>query len=361
MTGTMREDFEAALESSGIELEDENALQETAQEVLTDDVPEEEELSPIEGGETEDTEKSPSQDQPDVAVSDEASPTDKVAPKADESERSETDSIKAPVNWGPKERESWSKIPRPLQDKIVAREKEMADAMQGTADARKTHGAINQLAQAYAPILAAEGAATPMAAIQSMFQTVAQLRMGSPADKAGQIAQMIKHYGVDIGTLDSMLVGESPQQNPNAQLESLIDQRMAPINNVMEQLSQQQLQFQQNQQQQATQAVVDFGQNAEFLADVRNDMADLIDLAAKHGRELSMQEAYDRACALNPDVSAVIEERARAEKLLGDKTTLANKRKAASSLNGQQQGDGGSRAGMSMRDTIADAWDNAGS
>jgi hypothetical protein len=90
-------------------------------------------------------------------------------------------------------------------------------------------------------------------------------------------------------------------------------------------------------------------------------MADLIDMAAKRGRDLPIQEAYDKACALNPEISSVITERARVETLLGNKTTLANKRNAASGLNGQQLGEGGGRAGMSMRDTLADAWDSAGS
>lgn len=356
---TMREDFEAAIGESGLETEDENALQETAQEVIVDEAVEEE-SSLAEGEVPADIDAPASETLPDETVSEEASSDTTVAAKDEESEKAPNDSLKAPVDWGPKERESWSKIPRPLQNKIVAREKEMAEAMQGTSEARKTHQALNNLAQSYAPILAAEGAATPMAAIQSMFQTVAQLRMGSPTDKAGQIAQMIKHYGVDIGTLDSLLVGEQPQNNPNAQIEQLLEQRLAPINNLVQQAQQQQQMARQQTQQQATNEVIEFSKSNEFLADVRNDMADLIDLAAKHGRTLTMQEAYDRACALNPDVSAVIEERKRAESLLSNKQSLANKRSAASALNGQPVGGGGSRAGMSMRDTIADAWDNAG-
>ena len=40
------------------------------------------------------------------------------------------DSIKAPVDWGPKDREAWSSIPRHLQDKVMQREKDMAAMMQ---------------------------------------------------------------------------------------------------------------------------------------------------------------------------------------------------------------------------------------
>ena len=53
------------------------------------------------------------------------------------------DSIKPPMDWGPKEREDWSKIPRHLQDKVMKRERDMADMMQNTAVARRTREQFN--------------------------------------------------------------------------------------------------------------------------------------------------------------------------------------------------------------------------
>jgi hypothetical protein len=350
----MREDFEAAIESEGLESEDKNALQETQQVVEEYQVPSEESPDQAQG-------KDPSEAVDEPTTEDKPDTNDKIGQKETVAEKADdNNSIKAPVDWSPKQRESWSKIPRPIQDKIVAREQEMAQAMQGTGEARKTHDQFSQLAQAYAPIIASEGASSPMQAVEGMFKAVAHLRMGSPADKAQQIAGMIKHYGVDIQTLDDVLVGQTPQARPNAEMEQMLDQRMAPINQVMQQLSQMQANKQQQTQQAAVGSVQEFSKNAEFLGDVRMDMADLIDMAAKQGRTLTLQDAYDRACTLNPEISNVLDQRKEKERIMGSNSSIANKRNAASTLNGRQSGGGGAMNGLSLRDTIASAWDDAG-
>lgn len=355
---SMREDFEAAIDGSGLETEDENALQETQQIVEQDEA---EPLS-AEGEGAYHPETSP-EEELNSSPSD-AEQKDNIADKEAKGEQkaedNTQDSVKAPLDWSPKQRESWSKVPRPIQDKIIAREQEAAQAMAGTADARKTHDRFSQLANSYAPVLAAEGVNTPMEAVEGLFKTAANLRMGTPETKARQIAQMIKHYGVDVQALDSVLVGEAPQQNQNAQFEQMIDQRMAPINQVFEQLTQMQQNKQQQVQQQANHSVEDFGAKAEFLNDVRMDMADLIDMAAKQGRQLSLQDAYDRACTLNPEISKVLEDRKNQERILGSNSTMSAKRNAASGLNGRMTGGGGSASNVSIRDAIANAWDEAG-
>ena len=349
--GTMRDDFEDALESTGAD------LSETEQEIITSDVQDIEEEDPQETGE-QDIAAAQENDEPKA----EAKPTDKPEQKADGKgqveDKTDQNSMKAPVDWSPSEREQWSKIPRNLQDKIVGREKEMATQMAGTAQARQTHDYMTQLGQSYASVLAAEGAQSPMHAVKGLFDTVASLRMGTPQDKATEMGRLIKHYGIDIGALDSVLSGQQPEYNPNQQIEQMIDQRMAPINQLMQQQEQQKTQMLEQKQQEANQNVQTFSESAEFLGDVRMDMADLIDMAAKQGRPLSLQQAYDRACTLNPEISKVLDERKRQESMMGNRQTLSDKRNAASSLNGRQIGvpSGGM---VSMRDTIADAWDDA--
>lgn len=352
----MRADFEAAIEASGVESEDENALQETPQEV---------EMLDTTGDESSDDSPPTIKEetvshQNEEGAEQEPTITEAKGEKEEKPVTNDHDSIKAPLDWSPKQRESWSKIPRPIQDKIVAREQEMAQTIAGTAEARKTADRFSQLASSYAPVLAAEGVNTPMEAVEGLFKTAANLRMGSPEQKAQQIAQMIKHYGVDIQALDNVLVGQPVQKAPNADFEQLINQKLAPINQVFEQLTALQQQKAQQSQQTANQSVVEFGQKAEFLNDVRNDMADLIDMAAKQGRNLTLQEAYDRACALNPEIAQVIEERKREEQILGGRSQIAAKRNAASTLNGKMSGSGGGTSNLSLRDTIASAWDEAG-
>lgn len=356
---TMREDFEAAIETSGLEAEDENALQETEQVVdQADDVP-----LDAAGDDAHHPETSPEVEELSSSPADAEQKTNiKDADEKSEQKTAdnEQDSIKAPLDWSPKQRESWSKVPRAIQDKVIAREQEMAQAMQGTAEARKTHDHLARLGQSFAPVIGAEGFNSPMEAVEGFFNTVAELRMGSPAQKATKIAQLIQHYGVDIQALDSVLVGQAPKSSPNAEMEQLIDQRMAPINQVMQQLGTMQQNKQQATQQNANASVQAFGEKAEFLNDVRMDMADLIDMAAKQGRELTLEQAYDRACALNPEVSQILETRKKEERILGSSNSIAAKRNAASGLNGRMTGGTGAPSSQSLRDTISNAWDEAG-
>jgi hypothetical protein len=348
--GTMRDDLDAAVEETGVD------LNETEQEIITSDVQDD----------TFQEENTSQESQPNNEAAEvvddktiETAATDTKTETAEKvTDNKASDSMKAPVDWSPQEREQWSKIPRNLQEKITGREKEMATQMAGTAQARQTHDYMQQLGQSYASVLAAEGAQSPLHAVKGLFDTVASLRMGTPQDKATKMAQMIQHYGIDIGALDSVLAGQAPEVNPNQQMEQMIDQRMAPVNQMLEQQKQQQQHMLQAKQTEANQSVQTFSQQAEFLGDVRMDMADLIDMAAKQGRTLTLQQAYDRACNLNPEISKVMDERKRQESMMGNRQVLGNKRLASSSLNGRQIGTP-SPDNVSMRDAIAGAWDDA--
>lgn len=337
---TMRDALNAAVEE--VESIDGDPIDEPLPDEPGDSEPEE----PSEEPEPREPSEEPAPEEP-----------DKLQAKADK-QRGPKDSIKAPVDWGPKDRELWSKIPRNLQEKIVSREKEMADVMANTQQARQTHDWIQSLAQSYAPVMAAEGVANPLEAIQGLFKTVASLRMGTPQDKAAQMANLIKHYGIDIQALDSVLAGQAPSASPNSQLESLIEQKMQPVNQLMQQMGQYQEHQKQQVQHSAQGQIQEFAKDHEFLNDVRNDMADLIDMAAKQGRNLSLQEAYDRAIALNPEISQIIDQRKKQEALLGNNQNLAAKHNAASSLAGKRSGIAAGEP-MNLRESIQSAWDDA--
>jgi hypothetical protein len=269
------------------------------------------------------------------------------------------DSIKAPIDWGAKEREDWSKIPRHLQEKVMSREKEISTMLQSTAEARKTHEQFTQLADRYGAVLAGVAGNSPMETANNLFSTVANLRVGSPIQKAQIIANMIKQFDVDVNTLDSTLVGAAPPQEIQqaSHIERILAERLAPFEALMGQ--QRALENQQKQQraEAAQDEVINFSQQAEFLNDVRLDMADLLDMAAARGVNMTMQEAYDKCCALNPQISTVLAERKKREQLMGGRDTMAAKRAAASSIVGRKIGGGGQLEGSSIRDTIAAAWD----
>ena len=265
---------------------------------------------------------------------------------------------KVPASWSAKARETWGKLPADAQAEIVKRESEINRVLQESASARRTLGELNAVMQPHVQRMMASGVQSPIQAIGQLLATEQQLSGGDVATKAHTIAQLINRFGVDINTLDQILSNSPSHSHPtpqNPNIDQMLNERLAPFQNFMQQ-QQQYMQFEQSRkQQEANQSVQTFAQNAEFLSDVRLDMADLMDLAASRGKEMSLQEAYDKACAMNPDVSAILAQRQKQAQLVSANQAAAAKRNASVSLTGQQNGSA-KTTGDSLRDAIANAW-----
>jgi hypothetical protein len=341
MTDTMREAFEEAFDKAEQDAE-KNAPEPV--EPLPEPV---EKTEPVETRQedTHETEKH----------TDEAAPTDikESAP----SEKATAPSDKAPASWSPSAREAWGKLPKEAQAQIIKREKEVSDVLaQGSAARQVTHE-LNTLLAPHKERMIASGVQNPMQMIGNMLDAERRLSQGDQHARASTIANLIKGYGVDINVLDSLLAAEPAQQNPNSEIERMIEQRMAPVTQLLQQQQYYAQQQKMHGEQQAVQAVTQFGSQAEFINDVRMDMADLLDMAASRGQVLSLEDAYKKACAIHPEVSKVMSERERQQQIMGTQNTLSHKRNAAVSITGNQRG-GTVQAANNLRDQIAQAWDN---
>lgn len=94
--------------------------------------------------------------------------------------------------------------------------------------------------------------------------------------------------------------------------------------------------FQQQQQQAEVQRlrseVEKFSESHEFFGDVREEMADIIEVAKRRGLSISYEDAYSRACALHPEISPVLEQRKAAERAKATKASTQQSRLASSSV-----------------------------
>lgn len=266
---------------------------------------------------------------------------------------------KAPASWSPGNRESWSKLPPNVKQQVMKREREVNVALQGSAEARKMVGRLNETLMPYRDGLINAGINDPMQAVGQALYHESILRTGSLDQKAQMIANLIKNYNVDIAALDGMLAGQGAQpSNPNAQLEAMIDQRMGPVNQFLQMQQQQYQQAAYQEQAQASQAVDEFSQSAEFINDVRNDMADMMDAAAARGQQMTLQEAYTKACAIHPEISQILAQRQQQQQIMGTNNATAQKKAAASSITGGRAGGGEGGGDLSLRDQIAEAWNS---
>jgi hypothetical protein len=206
--------------------------------------------------------------------------------------------------------------------------------LQDTAEARKFTEQLQSVIRPYEAFIKAENS-NPVAAIDNLMATAARLRTGTAPELAQLVAGMVKQFGVGrfgnsfIEQLDSALAGEVPKSDPQqAQVQQLLQQQLAPVQQFMSQFQQAQLAQQQQVQQAAMKEVNDFIAKAEFGDDVREEMADIMELSQRRGREITLQDAYKQACLVNPRVRAALEARAKsrsAQQLQG----AAQKAKAA--------------------------------
>lgn len=270
---------------------------------------------------------------------------------------------KAPASWSAKAREAWGKLPAEAQAEVMKREREVNKVLQETAGARNVVTQLNSVLAPYKDGMIASGMHNPMEAIGTMLATESRLRAGSAQEKAYTVANLIKNYGVNIQELDNILSGQgyanAPSVNTDPRIEQLIEQRMAPVNQFLQMQKQQQYQQQQYEQQQAAQTVSTFAERAEFINEVRMDMADLLDMAAARGQPMSIEDAYKKACAIHPEVSSIMAQREKERAMMGNQSEIMRKKTAASSINGLQRSPQTSKNNESLRSTIANIWDES--
>lgn len=247
---------------------------------------------------------------------------------------------RAPASWRPDIREHWGSLPEPVRAEIQRRETEVARTLQETAEARKTAEAVMKTIEPYQAFIKAENS-NPLQAIDNLMGTAARLRTGTAPELAQLVAGIVNQFGTGrfgngfIEMLDSALAGQTPRQDPQqVAIEQVLNQRLAPMQNMLTQFQQAQLQ----QQQQATQAaqteVSTFLERAEFGEDVREDMADIIEAAQRRGQNITLQDAYKKACLMNDNVRSVISQRAKARGAQQTTTAAQKARSAAVQVSG---------------------------
>lgn len=335
---SLREDMEAAIS----EVEEADETIEVANVEETPEVKVEKAES-LENGDTPPAEKT-------AKISTEGEPGADGTPPAVE--------VKAPQSWSPKLREDFAKLPANIQAQINKREAEMSTFQNDGAESRKFGDRISQTLQPYQAVMTAQGFNDPVEAVKGLMDTAAMLQMGTEDQKAQRLAELVQHYGIDIQKLDNALVG-NPQSTPEqTQLEQMLERKLAPMQDFMSSVQTNQQQSQQQVQTNAQNDIAQFEQKAEFISDVRMDMADLMDMARNRNEPMTLQQAYDKACAINPEISAVIKQRADDDLIKGNALTTRNKRYAASSIKGNQVGVGGAPEADTIEGALNQAWDD---
>jgi hypothetical protein len=176
------------------------------------------------------------------------------------------------------------------------------------------------------------------------MRNTAMLATGPAQTRAQIVAGIIRTYGVDIPTLDAIRSGQqaAPVEQQQYQPQVMRDPRLDDL-----------LQQAERRTQQKAMEQLSALQGEEFFEDVRQDMADILEVASRRGFQFSAQEAYNRAILLHPEVSKVVEQRRAAANQGSTQRAMA----AASSIRGQPTAGPSAPSGGTLKDDLEAAWD----
>tara|TARA_R110000744_G_scaffold30368_2_gene71956 strand:+ start:3140 stop:4225 length:1086 start_codon:yes stop_codon:yes gene_type:complete len=275
--------------------------------------------------------------QPELELNAKTEPTEAIRPGPKSGPKKQE---KAPVSWRPDVREHWAKLPDSVKSEVQRREREVQQTLKESSSARKYAEAVNKVIEPYQVFIKAENS-NPLQAIDNVMATAAKLRTGTAPEIAQLVSGIVKQFGVGrfgqdfISQLDGALVGEIPQNHDqNTQLQQAIQQQLQPVQNFMNEFQQAKQSQTQQVRMEAQGEVQNFIEKAEFSEDVREEMADLMEVADRRGRDLSLQDAYRQACLSNPRVRDVLQKRQKSKGAQQSTGVAQRARAAAVSVSG---------------------------
>ena len=217
---------------------------------------------------------------------------------------------RAPASWKKEAKGEWAALPLQARQEIHRREMEVQRVLNETAPIRQEIQQFKEVVSPYMARIQSLGA-TPIQAVSHLLQADYSLATGTPQQKAQFIDKLLQDYNVDIAELDAAIsrrLGGQPQQqsqgfDPN-QISQLVQQQ---LQQALAPIYQQRQQQEQQIVQQAAMTIEQMSLDPKYphFEAVREDMADLMELNSRRGIYISVEQAYNKAVGMNPELSAM--------------------------------------------------------
>lgn len=249
---------------------------------------------------------------------------------------------RAPSSWKPAAQEAFLKADRgepltPEEIKMLTAEAERRESdFHKGVEQFKSHSerarAYDAAIEPYRNHLQSLGVDAPTA-ISALMRADYTLRTADPATKAQYFQQLAQQYGIDLGQVQQM-----PQVDPNTQY------LMSQLNQLRQQQEVWQNQIQRQEQERAMSELQAFATTDKpHFEEVKGDMADLLE----SGKAKTLDEAYDKAVWMRPDIrqSLLDQQRAEAQKKALEQAQAQRARTAAVSVKGSSPASSGVQPG----------------
>lgn len=212
---------------------------------------------------------------------------------------------RAPQSWKGEAKKLWEQLPLNVRQEVARRERDVSKVMNESAQARQQVSQIQEVLAPHMDRINAVHNGNPLSAINNLLVVERQLFNGTAQAKAELIARMVRQFNIDIRALDSALAGEPlpVEVVQQSNIERLLEQRLAPIQQFVQSQQQREQQARAQQEQQVTQTVEQMAQDPQYpyFNEVRDLMADIVEINARKGVYVSLPEAYNKAVRMNDD------------------------------------------------------------
>jgi hypothetical protein len=229
----------------------------------------------------------------------------RFAPKAEEPPQEAEPPVwrRPPASWRKDFHEVWQKADPKMQEYAWQREEQMRAGVEPLLAKAQFADTMQQAIEPYLPTIQGMGL-TPEKAVSALMQADYTLRTAPPQQKMQLFAQLAQSYGINLGAM-----GANPQAAPQNSVDPLVWQLQNELNNVRGEVMgwKQQQEMQQNQQ--LLGEINQFSLKADHFEEVRPTMIQLL----QSGMAETLEQAYDKAIRLNPDLFEQVSKAQQAE------------------------------------------------
>lgn len=251
-----------------------------------------------------------------------------------------------PQSWRKEMQAEWAKLPPAVREEVHRREQNFLDGIKQYREPAAFGQAIGAELLPHVELFR-QLQTTPQEVVRDLMQTWSGLVRGSAHERANLLRQVAQQFGIDAASLSAPATGAASSATPASADLTPLSQEVAAIKARLEAEAQERARIE---AEQATHEIERFGSDPkrEHFAAVRQTMSQLL----LSGQATTLEDAYDKATWLVPDVRAKLLAAQDAERKRRDAEVAAAARKAAAT-NVQRRGTPpvAPKAG-SMEDTI---------
>ena len=208
-----------------------------------------------------------------------------------------------PASWKKDFHEVWQKADPKMQEYAWQREEQMRAGVEPLLAKAQFADTMQEAIEPYLPTIQGMGL-TPEKAVSALMQADYTLRTAPPQQKMQLFAQLAQSYGINLGAM-----GANPQAAPQNSVDPLVWQLQNELNNVRGEVMGWKQQQEMQQSQQLLGEINQFSLKADHFEEARPTMIQLL----QSGMAETMEDAYEKAIRLNPDLFDQINKAQQAE------------------------------------------------